>query len=63
MLNFPYKKSTILFLISLFAIVFALSVSAGNDFGDIHSDGKIDTKDVVKLAQYVADWDINLSVD
>ena len=63
MLNFPYKKSTILFLISLFAIVFTLSVSAGNDFGDIHSDGKIDTKDVVKLAQYVADWDINLSVD
>ncbi|MBR3966549.1 MAG: hypothetical protein IKJ91_05695 [Clostridia bacterium] len=57
------KKSVVLCLTLILAVIFSVFAFAGNIFGDIQSDGKVDTKDAVVLAQYLAGWDINPGVD
>ncbi|MGN1047373.1 MAG: dockerin type I domain-containing protein [Eubacteriales bacterium] len=39
------------------------AIFAANKWGDIYSDGKVDIMDSVKLAQYLAGWDISLTAN
>jgi Cohesin domain. len=32
-------------------------------YGDVNGDGKVDTKDITLLRQYVADWDVTIDLD
>ncbi|MBE6631498.1 MAG: hypothetical protein E7623_02230 [Ruminococcaceae bacterium] len=43
--------------------VFAMSVCAANIYGDIFTDGRVDSKDAIKLAQYFAKWNVKMTGD
>lgn len=43
-------------LLAMLVSTLALAASAAVTFGDIYTDGSVDTKDAVKLAQVLAGW-------
>lgn len=58
------KKFFALFLACVMLIcALTTSVFAANKWGDIYTDQQVDSKDAVKLAQYLAQWSITLSAD
>ena len=54
------KKIIAICLVSAL-LLSALVVTAFAIYGDIYKDNKVDGKDAVKLAQYLADWDISFT--
>ena len=49
-------------VVMLFSVC-VYSVCAANAYGDINSDGSINAGDIVRLAQHIARWNINLTND
>ncbi len=57
------KKILACVMAAILLAVGSLSIYAANIYGDVYTDGKITTKDTVKLAQYIAGWGIKLTAD
>jgi len=47
----------------MFLTVLLLVAGAANIYGDTNSDGRVDSVDIVKLAQYFAKWNVTLTAD
>lgn len=41
----------------------AVFAYAANIYGDIYTDGVVDSKDAIKLAQYFAKWNVSMTSD